>query len=122
MEPNTSFISATPMLASLDIERSVEFFCSRLGFTKVYAEQGVYGVVSRGLIQIHFWACPERHIAENTSCRIRVIGVDRLFAQCTAAGIVHPKAPLEDKPWGAKEFGVIDPDGNLVTFAEWSKS
>jgi hypothetical protein len=24
----------------------------------------------------------------------------------------------QDKPWGAREFGVLDEDGNLVTFAE----
>ncbi len=72
------FISATPVLASLDIERSVDFFCSGLGFSKLYAQQGMYGVVSKGGVSIHFWACSEKHIAENTSCRIGVEGVDAL--------------------------------------------
>ena len=119
MTTDIQFISATPTLASLDIERSVEFFCSRLGFAKVFCEPGVYGIVSCGAVHIHFWACSERHIAENTSCRIRVQGVHELFSKCMAFGIVHPNAPLQTKPWGTKEFGVLDPDGNLVTFAEW---
>ncbi len=118
----TQFLAATPVLASLDIERSVEFFCSRLGFTAVHVEQGVYGIVSRGAVFIHFWACNERHIAENTSCRVRVQGVDTLYAQCLAAGIVHPKAHLETKPWGSTEFAVLDPDGNLIAFAQWSEA
>jgi catechol 2,3-dioxygenase-like lactoylglutathione lyase family enzyme len=32
--------------------------------------------------------------------------------------MVHPNATLEDKPWGTREFAVLDPDGNLITFYE----
>jgi catechol 2,3-dioxygenase-like lactoylglutathione lyase family enzyme len=112
------FISATPVLASLDIERSVDFFCSGLGFEKLHVQQGVYGVIARGGVSIHFWACSEKHIAESTSCRIRVEGVEALYSVCTALGVVHPNAALESTPWGSKEFGILDPDGNLVTFSE----
>ena len=119
MSTTTQFISATPALASLDIERSVEFFCSNLGFSKVFCEQGAYGIVSRGPVHIHFWACTDRNIAENTSCRVRVQGVEGMFSTCSDFGIVHPNAPLQTKPWGTKEFAVLDPDGNLITFAEW---
>lgn len=122
MTEPTRFVSATPVLASLDIERSVEFYCSQLGFAKVHVQQGTYGIVSRGAVQLHFWACTERHIAENTSCRVRVEGIAALFAQCAALGIVHPNAPLDTRPWGTREFGVLDPDGNLVTFAEWNET
>ena len=34
-------------------------------------------------------------------------------------GIVkHPNGPLETKPWGQKEFSILDPDNNLLTFGE----
>jgi catechol 2,3-dioxygenase-like lactoylglutathione lyase family enzyme len=115
---STRFISVTPALASLDIERSIEFFRTRLGFDAVYCEPGVYGIVSRGAVHIHFWSCTDKHIAENTSCRVQVEGIDPLYTSCKAAGIVHPNAPLAGKPWGTREFGVLDPDGNLVTFVE----
>jgi len=118
MTDDVRFVSATPVLASLDIERSVEFFCSSLGFSKLHVQQGVYGVITRGSVSIHFWACADRHIAENTSCRVRVEGIHTLFLACTALNIVHPNAPLEEKPWGSREFAILDPDGNLVTFAE----
>ena len=109
---------AAPVLASLDIERTISFYCSRLGFTRVYADSGVWGIVSRDDVDIHFWACSERHIAENTSCRVYVTRVDALYAEIQPHGVVHPRAPLQDKPWGAREFGVLDEDGNLITFAE----
>ena len=118
MTHETLFISATPVLASRGIERSVDFFCSGVGFKKLHVQQGVYGVISRGGVSIHFWACSEKHIAESTSCRIRVERVEALYSVCSALGVVHPNAPLASKPRGSKEFGILDPDGNLVTFAE----
>jgi hypothetical protein len=36
---DTDFVGAIPVLASLDIERSVDFFASRLGFTVRYSSQ-----------------------------------------------------------------------------------
>lgn len=119
MTDASSLLAATPVLASLDIPRSVDFFCAKLGFTAVRAEPGVYGIVTRDGVQIHFWACADRAIAEATSCRVRVRGVDRLYAQVEPLGIVHPRAPLAATPWGTREFGVLDPDGNLITFAQW---
>ena len=52
--------------------------------------------------------------------RIRVGGIDELYKYCQAKGIVHPNAPLEEKPWGSREFAVRDVDGNLLTFFELS--
>jgi catechol 2,3-dioxygenase-like lactoylglutathione lyase family enzyme len=110
------YLSAVPALASLDIRRSVDFFCSVLGFSEVHASQGEYGIVSHGSVEIHFWACSEPHIAANTSCRVQVEGIGALHAACQAAGAVHPAAPLGARPWGTTEFGALDPDKNLVTF------
>ena len=36
MSTTIKFVSAIPVLASLDIERSAEFFVSKLGFGKVH--------------------------------------------------------------------------------------
>ena len=118
MDTLTEFIKATPVLASLVIERSAEFFVSKLGFAKVHVAQGSYGIVSSGAVEIHFWACADRQIAEATSCRVQVQGIKVLHARCANYAIVHPNAPLQSKPWGTKEFAILDPDGNLVTFYE----
>jgi catechol 2,3-dioxygenase-like lactoylglutathione lyase family enzyme len=118
MTGKSTFLSATPVLASLDIERSIAFYTAKLGFTALHVEQGVYGVVTRDNISLHFWACDDRKIAEATSCRIRVTEIDALYAECRAHHIVHPNAPLENKPWDSREFGILDMDGNLITFAE----
>ncbi|MFM7426456.1 MAG: bleomycin resistance protein [Elainella sp.] len=110
--------SAVPVLASLDIAKTIQFYCSVFGFTKIYVEPAVYGIVQRDAVQIHFGACSEKHIAENTVCRIKVTSIDALYAELQPKGVVHPQAPLQEKPWGTLEFGVVDQDGNLITFFE----
>ena len=32
--------------------------------------------------------------------------------------MVHPNAPLSEKPWGIREFAVLDPDNNLIALYE----
>jgi hypothetical protein len=50
---------------------------------------------------------------------IRVFEIDRLYAQFLHAKVsIHPNSPLELKPWGQKEFSILDPDHNLLTFGE----
>ena len=119
MSMETKLLKAIPVLATLNIERSIQFFVSNLGFTSVYAEQGTYGIVERDGCEVHFWPCDEAHLAENTSCRINVLGVADLFAAAMQKGIVHPNGLLTKKPWGSSEFTVLDPDGNGVTFAQF---
>jgi hypothetical protein len=114
---DSDFVSAVPVLASLDIQRSADFFASRLGFTTRYASPGQYGIVARGDVTIHFWACSDPAIAQATGCRVNVRNIDALYAHCLSEQIVHPNGPLKITPWN-REFSILDPDNNLVTFFE----
>jgi catechol 2,3-dioxygenase-like lactoylglutathione lyase family enzyme len=113
------FLKAIPMLASLDIERSVDFLVDNLGFRKVHAEPGVYGIAERDHCAIHYWACPDKMIAENTGCRIVLTDIDALYRHAAECGIVHPNGHLSARRWGSLEFTIQDPDGNCITFAQF---
>lgn len=118
--PDSSYryVSATPLLASLDIQRSVDFYVRTLGATAVYAQPGSYGIVALGTIGLHFWACEDRRIPSLTSCRIQVAGIAALYERCQGLGVVHPHGELRKQPWGSQEFSLLDEDGNCVTFHE----
>lgn len=109
-------LAAIPKLASLDIERSLAFF-EALGFRRGGAYPD-YGIVERDGVQIHFWLCDDARIPKETACRIAVEGIETLYAAYAARGIIHPNGALALKPWGVREFSILDPDGNLVTFQE----
>ena len=116
--PNPVFISTTPVLASLDIARTVAFYARVLGAKSIHAQLGEYGIVSLGGLELHFWACTDAAIPKLTSCRIQVAGISALHAQCLAQNAVHPNGGLCCQPWGTQEFSFLDEDGNCVTFYE----
>lgn len=109
-------IAAIPKLASLNIEESLTFF-ERLGFSRKVARAD-YGVAERDGVAIHFWRCEDARIPSETGCRIAVAGIDELFETFSKLGVIHPKGQLETKPWGQREFSILDKHGNLVTFQQ----
>lgn len=115
---NTSYDFSIPVLASLNIEKTVEFYSSILGFAIIYQQQDSYGIVQRDHVEIHFWACPDKYIAQNTACRIKISNIDSLYQEYLFKAIIHPNLPLSEKPWGTKEFAILDLDGNQITFFE----
>ena len=50
---------------------------------------------------------------------IRLNSIDELYKELLERNIpIHPNSPLEIKPWGQKEFALLDPDNNLLTFGQ----
>jgi catechol 2,3-dioxygenase-like lactoylglutathione lyase family enzyme len=124
-----------PVLQATNVEQSVAFFRDQLGFELVYDEGDGFAILRRDGATLHLtaaadeewrrredWTRPivsgaESFLAGTGSCRVEVEeGVDELYAEAQAAGILHPRAHLSDTWWGTREFGVLDPDGNLLTF------
>jgi catechol 2,3-dioxygenase-like lactoylglutathione lyase family enzyme len=112
----TEFVSSVPIIPARDIEASAAWYRDELGFDVFHVEEE-YGIVGRGESWVHFWGpsgiAPEDSM---TMVRLGVRGIDELYAHCRERDIVHPNAPLQDTPWGFREFSVRDRDGNLVTF------
>ncbi|MBC8145668.1 MAG: VOC family protein [bacterium] len=95
----------------------MKFYETELGFTRGH-EEDEFGIVARDDVEVHFWKCSDRKIAEQTSCRIRVEGIQDLYAGWEGRSFIHPNARLETKWWGDTEFGVVDIFGNLIMFYE----
>lgn len=117
----TQLQRAIPVLASLGIEATQQFYAEKLGFTAV-ARYPDYLIVERDGVQVHFWLTDDVDIPKATSCRIDVDGVDRLYEEMTAVGVVHPNGLLTDQPWGLREFAVLDGDGNMIKFGQRTAS
>jgi catechol 2,3-dioxygenase-like lactoylglutathione lyase family enzyme len=129
---SVKFLAPAPAMPARDVPSAVEFYGEVLGFETVHAERG-FAVLRRDSTTISLWGATdeswyegfdshgsictgtESFIAGTASCAVQVEGIDELYADCDARGIVHPNGRIGDRPWGRREFGVIDPDGNLVT-------
>ncbi len=110
-------LKAVPVLPAFNIGETIDFYVRHLSFTIRHQEDD-YGIINRDDVEIHFWRCSDKNIAENSSCRLTVEGVKELYEQAGKAGIVHPNATLVTQPWGTREFAILDLNGNLVWFVE----
>ena len=114
----TEFVSAVPIIPARDIEASAAWYRDELGFEVFHVEQRVRDRRPRRVVDPLLGA--ERHPAGGVQHHdpARRARHRRAVRALPKRDIVHPNAPLEEQPWGFREFAVIDHDGNLVTFFE----
>ncbi|MBE9042108.1 VOC family protein [Oscillatoriales cyanobacterium LEGE 11467] len=105
------------------MKKAIEFYQNKLGFTITHQEGNPIemAIIERDGASIFLVENDDRNLAEGTSLRIEVEGVEELYAEFQAKGedIVHPKGKLETKPWGSKEFSVLDLAGVCIAFYEF---
>ncbi|MEP6550105.1 MAG: VOC family protein [Gemmatimonadales bacterium] len=117
MDPGLAF----PMLPARDLGESRAFY-ERLGFRASGwwpDEFGGYAILRSGDLEVHFFAFDDISPSENyAQCYWRVNDVDALHAEYRAVGLPKSGIPrldaVGDKPWGMREFAIVDPSGNLV--------
>ena len=115
---------AEPILPSRDLKETRQFYKS-LGFDAWFAGRGVtdYEIVSKGNLVVHFVLNPDLKPGENESgCYWRVSNADTLHRELAAlnlpaSGIPRLEAPA-NKPWGMREFALLDPSGNLIRIGQ----
>jgi catechol 2,3-dioxygenase-like lactoylglutathione lyase family enzyme len=120
--------AAEPQLFVADIKSSCDFFSAKLGFAIAftYGEPPFYAQVVRDGARLNL-----RHVDrpvidaavrdrdELLAASLTVAGADEittLFSEFHAAGASFFQT-LKQQPWGARDFIIRDPDGNLLLFA-----
>ncbi|WP_113638269.1 bleomycin resistance protein [Nubsella zeaxanthinifaciens] len=109
--------TAVPILASLNAEETIQFYTQQMGFTFHNNWDG-YLIFSRDEIQIHLWPTSDEDVPKNTGCYVNVTEVDLLYAEYQAKALIHPNGKLESKPWGMRQFSILDNNGNIIHFGE----
>lgn len=110
-------LSAIPILAFLEADKTLAFY-RMLGF-ECNDNWKEYLMCSRDEIEIHLWKCNDENIPKNTGCYVRVNEIENLYAEFSALNIIHPHGKLEAKPWGLKQFSILDNSGNIIHFGEF---
>lgn len=98
-----------------------DFYLNKLGFKELgTADFEGYLMVERDTIEIHFFEFKTLEPKDNYGqVYIRTNDIDHLYQTLLhQKNIIHPDGPLKIKPWGQKEFSVLDPDNNLLTFGQ----
>jgi hypothetical protein len=114
--------TAIPILPSRSLNDTLTFY-RRLGFDGKIHSYGDYAILTRGTVELHFFThrdlCPAESFA---GCYIRVSDVASVYRAFASAQLPRSGIPrqnvLEDKPWGMREFAIVDSDGNLIRIGQ----
>jgi catechol 2,3-dioxygenase-like lactoylglutathione lyase family enzyme len=111
-----------------DVKVSCHFFTSKLGFKVdfVYGDPPFYGMVKRDHARLCMRLVCEpvfvgdirqrEHLLSASITVDTAAEIKQLFLEFQTAGVSFHQG-LKKEPWGARNFIVIDPDGNLILFA-----
>jgi catechol 2,3-dioxygenase-like lactoylglutathione lyase family enzyme len=135
MSDSTAQTTTRPLITAVaaelfvsDIQRSCDFFTQKLGFTVVYTygEPPFYGQVKRDAARLNLKHMDRPVIDPKLREREQLLSADmavdtadeikQLYLEFQKAGVEFQQT-LMRQPWGAKNFVVRDPDGNLLLFA-----
>lgn len=113
--------SLTPMLRTWDLPGTIRFWTETLGFEcESRDEESGWAALRRDDVRVMISA-PNDHLDEQAagftgSLYIRTDAVDQLWASLeNRARICYP---LEDFPYGMREFAVFDNNGYLLQFGQ----
>ena len=110
-----------PKLPMRDKALTKEFYIDKLGFQQFgNADYDEYLMVQKDNVQIHFFEFKELDPKENYGqVYIRTNDIETLYQSMLDKKVsVHPAGDLQTKPWRQKEFSLLDPDNNLLTFGQ----
>lgn len=109
-----------PKLPMRDKAATKTFYLNKLGFDQSGGDFDGYLMVKKDNIEIHFFEFTELDPKENYGqVYIRTDNIDALYKSFQDNQVkIHPNGNLQTKPWGQKEFSILDPDHNLLTFGQ----
>lgn len=105
-----------PKLPMRDKAITIAYYVEGLGFN-VLADYGDYLMLGKDSIELHFFLFRALDPKENYGqVYFRTDDIESLYRSLQLNGVaIHPNGNLSDKPWGQKEFALLDPDQNLLT-------
>ncbi|GGH09112.1 MULTISPECIES: bleomycin resistance protein [Pedobacter] len=110
-----------PKLPMRDKGITRDFYVNKLGFRDIgVTDFKDYLILQKDNVQIHFFLFETLDPKENYGqVYIRTNEIETLYKMMLdIKDGVHPDGHLQLKPWGQKEFAMLDPDSNLLTFGQ----
>ncbi|WP_224489314.1 glyoxalase superfamily protein [Robertkochia flava] len=110
-----------PVLPVKDVKLALNFYTKQLGFELCFMDSenapGYAGVRKEGA-EIHLqWHHSSEWVDGIDRPQLRILCADPdILFRAWRHLVGNEEAGLRDTPWGTREFGVYDPDGNGLIF------
>jgi uncharacterized glyoxalase superfamily protein PhnB len=104
-----------PELPVTAMREALAWYRDALGFSAAMTMPlGDYAIVGRDDVTLHLFL---DHTPSPAACHVFVLGLEELAAEFEERG-VSIRQPLQRKPWGTRDFRLLDPFGNELKFTE----
>lgn len=117
--PKPELLGAVPWIACADLEATLAFYESRLGFERewTWGSPPTDAGLIRGSVRLYFRldAALAARMADS-EISIAVDEVDTLYREHQARG-APISMTIRDEPWGTREYHVRDPAGYVLRFS-----
>ncbi len=113
--------SVHPKLPMRNKEITRTYYVDKLHFQDISKhDYPGYLILKKDAIELHFFEFKELNPYENYGqVYIRTDKIERLYQTYLDYQVrIHPNGFLDEKPWGQREFSILDPDHNLIIFGE----
>ena len=121
----TAVVRISPMLATDNMDESLGFFQSVLGFTPILKSPD-YSVIARDGQTIHLQRAASEEVMksmrEHTEIYIEVSGIHDLWEHARTFKDRYGIRDLFDREYGMTEFHIIDPHSCLIFVGEPTRS
>jgi hypothetical protein len=106
------------------VQEGITFFVDGLGFEIVYQDQGL-AVIARDGAKAYIVASPEFAAKDRPELAIETDDIDEVFREMSsrAPQLLYPDCKsVALKPWGAREFAMLDKTSVCVIFRQWPEA
>ena len=103
------------------MEDGLDLFVDCLGFTILYRDAAL-AVVGRDGAKAYVVESAEDAAKDRPEIAIETDAIDEIHREVSAkrADVLHPNLPrVTERPWGAREFSVLDKTGVCIVFRQW---
>jgi uncharacterized glyoxalase superfamily protein PhnB len=119
--PDTAvtFEAVAPIISVSNLAQALDYYQRILGFSVAWksGEPAKLASVCRDQVELNLSESVAASTGMPSKMYIRMVGIEAFYKQLLTAGI-KPSVPLADRPYGMRDFRIVDPSGNQLSFGE----
>jgi len=111
------FEAVTPRLPVRDVEKALGFYVDKLGFRLgwKWGNPLTHANVCRDAVSLDLIAAPAERCG-TAMAYVQLSGVDAYFSELKGRNV--DSSEPSDRPYGMRDFEVVDPNGNRIAFGQ----
>jgi uncharacterized glyoxalase superfamily protein PhnB len=121
MNHQRNVVHTRHVLAVKDLKVEAAYYIDKLGFDRNFTAPG-WEFLSFGDFKVMLGECSDEMTAEATGnhswfAHALIENVNEVYQEFIDRG-ARVLSPIENKPWGIREFSVVTPDGHRIVFGQ----